>query len=81
VDDGRRLASLLGPRASKELLAILLRPTEDRVNLIGRLYAEEGSARQLAEMLIDIESSSAVDRGEVIDALRAIVPSEEQPEA
>ena len=45
---------------------------------IGRLYAEEGPPRELAEMLIDIESSPDVGRWEVIDALRAIVPPEER---
>jgi hypothetical protein len=73
VDDARQLADALGERGSRELLAILERPIEDRVALIGRLYPQGGPPKELAEMLIDLEADDA-GRREVIEVLRAAIP-------
>jgi hypothetical protein len=77
VTSPQDLVEVLGDRGCRELLALLMRPTDDRVALIGKLYAEGGNRRELAETLIDQEADE-VGRWEVIDALRAIVPPEER---
>jgi hypothetical protein len=72
----QRLAEALGPVGSRDLLGVLLRSTDDRVALIGRLYPRGGGSRELAETLIDLEIDGA-RRHEVIEALLSIVPPED----
>jgi hypothetical protein len=78
VDDPQRLAAALGPLGSGELLAILLRPVEERVTLIGMLHPRGGGSTELAETLIDLEIDEP-RRHEVIAALRSIVQVDDLP--
>jgi hypothetical protein len=76
AENPQRLAEALGPVGSRDLLAILLRSTDDRVALIGRLYPRGAGSTELAETLIDLEVDED-RRHEVIEALLAIVPPED----
>ena len=74
AENPQRLAEALGPVGSRDLLAILLRSTDDRVALSpGRLYPRGAGSTELAETLIDLEVDED-RRHEVIEALLAIDP-------
>jgi hypothetical protein len=61
-DLGDRVVVILGEQAARELLGVLGRPDADRAALIGRLHLRD-EAEWLAELLMDLEDTSARSRG------------------
>lgn len=59
---GDRIVEILGPGAAGDMLDAITRSDEDRARLIGRLSTRE-DARWLAEVLIDLEETTANRRG------------------
>jgi len=56
-----------------QLLELLMLPQADRAAAIGRLYAEAGEARELAERLMDFETDRTMALI-VADVLKESVP-------
>ena len=70
---GRRVVTMLGEPAARQLLDVLTRSEEDRAALIGRL-SQRDDASALAEMLIEIETDpDGITRLRLIDGLERVL--------